>query len=410
MAVKGLEQTTSKLDKVKQFGGLVVAAILVAALVVGVLIISGLFSFVPSRRITVFTVEIPQTVTVFIGAFTLALTLIIAYVYFAVLIKTTLKRVWKYWLELPTRIQAIVLGLEAGVLAGLSLFATDRLLGGFALTTILVTGGVVWVVATLVTLQANEKGWTITEWARTLNSSALAAGLVAVLSGFVFAGVAPDYMPPAVFLVGWAVCTYLLFRRRHAMEDSIVTRFLVSSGYAQMRQVETFSVAMGTGLGAALVVAILVGLAGTVPSGTLQRALLSIVLVWPVVTFATSVGWPDAEHTELVIDDISVRTSTEMRELTVRNVGNRPVDLHGAKVIDATNELYHIVLDVTLGAGGTAKFEIPEEFELATHEPYELSSLPFGLVLMRNATEPRIVTRDGKAYVLYWIDQVEDLQ
>lgn len=408
MAVKGLEQTRSRLDQAKRFGGLIVVAILVAALAVGILIISGLISFVPTPRITVFRVEIPGRITTFIGAFSLALGLLIAYVYFAALIKNTFEKVWEYWVELPTRIQAIVLGLEAGLVAGLALVVSNQLVTGFSLTTILVTAGVVLVVATLVTFRANDVGWTIAEWGRTLNMAALIAALVAILSGFVFAGVAPGYMPPAVFLLGWAVCAYLFFRRRHAREDSVVTRFLVGSGYAQMRQVETVSVSIGTGLAAALVVAILVAIAGTAPSGTLRRAVLSIAVVWPVVTFATSVGWPDVERTDLVIDDISVRTSTEMRELTVRNVGDRPVDLQGAKAIDATNELYHVGFTERLGTGGTAKFEIPEDFELGTHDPYEVSSLPLGMVLMKNATEPEIVTRDGKAYILFWIDQLED--
>lgn len=408
MAVQGLEETKSRLDQAKRFGGLVVVAILVAALVVGVLIVTGLFNFVPTPQVRILGIVVPGTVTTFVGAFTLALTLILAYVYFAKLIESSILKVRDYWLDLPTRIQAIVLGLEAGVLAALGLYVTHVLANPFALTTVLVTVGVVWVVVTLVTLEVHDAGWTITEWARTLNMGALIGALVAVLAGFVFAGVAPGYMPPAVFLLGWAVCAYLLFRRRQAIEDSYVTGLLTRTGYAQLRQVDTVSVSLATGLVVALLVAILVAVAGTAPAGVLARAALSIVVVWPVVTFATSVGWPDAERTDLVIDDISVRTSTDMRELTIRNVGDRPVDLRGARVVDAANELYHTGFHSTLGAGGTAKFEIPKEFELATHERYEVFGLPLGLVVMKDATEPEIVTRDGKAYVLFWIDQVED--
>lgn len=406
MAVQGLEETTSRLDQAKRFGGLVVVAVLVAALVVGVLIVSGLFRFVPSPQVRVLGLVLPGTVTTFVGAFTLALTLILGYVYFAKLVRSSVGKAVDYWLDLPTRMQAIVLGLEAGALAGLGLYVTHALSSPFALSTMLVTVGVVWVVVTLVTLEVHDLGWTVTEWARTLNMGGLIGGLVAILAGFVFAGVAPGYMPPAVFLVGWAVCAYLLFRRRQAIEDSYVTRVLTRTGYAQLRRVDTVSVSLGTGLAVAVLVAVVVGVAGTAPSGVLARTALSIVVVWPVVTFATSVGWPDVERTDLVIDDITVRSSTDVRELTVRNVGDRPVDLQGAKVVDAADELYHIGFDSTLGAGGTVKFEIPAEFELATHERYALFGLPLGLVLMKDATEPEVVTRDGRAYVLRWIDQV----
>ena len=408
MAVKGLEQTKSRLDQVKEFGGLVLVAMLLAALVVGALIITGLFSFVPTPQVTVFALELPSEATAFIGAFTLALVLILAYVNFASLVASSLKKVWEFFLGLQTQVQAIVLGLEGGAIAGLAVYATSMLIRPFATVTILAAAAVVFVVLTAATLQVTGTAWTVVEWARALNMSALVAGLVALLSAFVFSGVAPGYVPPAVFVVGWGLCLFLLHRRRTGMGDSFVTRFLVSSGYAQMRQIETVSVSVGTGLAAGLVVGIIVGVGGVAPSGPLRRALLSIAVVWPVVTFATSVGWPDAERNDLVIDDISVRTSTELRELTVRNVGDRPVDLRGAKVIDATSEMYHIGFDQTLGAGGTAKFEIPEDFELATHERYEVSSLPRGLALMRDASEPEIVTRDGKAYVLVWIDQLDE--
>lgn len=408
MAVQGLEETKSRLDQAKRFGGLVLVAILVAALVVGFLIVSGLFTFVPAPQLRVLGFVVPPTWTTFVGAFSLALALILAYIYFAKLIRSFFQKVTEFWIGLPIRIQAMVLGLEAGIVAGLGLYITHVLVRPFAVSTMLVTVGVVWILVTLVTLEVVDLGWTIIGWARTLNMGGLIGGLVAVLAGFVFAGVAPGYMPPAVFLIGWAVCTYLLFRRRQALEDSYVTRLLTKTGYAQMRQVDTVSVSLGTGLVVALVVAALVGIAGTAPSGLLGRTALSIAVVWPVVTFATSLGWPDSELTDLVIDDISVRTSTEMRELTIRNIGDRPVNLEDAKVVDATNEVYHLGFNSTLGAGGRAKFEIPEDFELATHERYEVFGLPGGLVLMKNATDPEIVTRDGKAYALDWIDQVTD--
>lgn len=407
MAVRGLEETTSRLDQAKRFSGLVLVAIIAAALVVAALIITGLFTYTPAPRVRVLGFVIPPTWTAFIGTFTIALTLILIYVYYAQLVRESIRKAQEYWTDLPTRIQAIVLGLEAGLLAGLSLYITHVFVREFAIATMLVTGGAVWIIVTLVTLRVHEQGWTLLEWGQRLNVSALIAGVIAVLSGFVFAGVAPGYMPPVVFLVGWAICTYLLFRRRHTIEDSFVTDLLTRTGYAQLRQVETVSVSIGTGLVVAVIVAILVGVAGTAPNSAFQRIVLSILIVWPVVTIATSLGWPSHEWTDLVIDDISVR-STDQRELTVRNRGDKPVNLHNAKVMDANNNLYHIGINKKLTPGETAKFEIPQDFELATHDRYEVLALPFGFVLMMEATEPKIVTWDGKAYVLFWIDQLTD--
>lgn len=407
MAVQGLEETTSRLDQAKKLGGLAVVAVLLAALGVGGLIVAGLFSFVPAPQVRVLGFTVPRTWTAFIGAFTLALVLVIGYVYYLQLVRNTLGKAWEFWTDLPVRVQAAVLGFEAGLLALLAVYLTHVLVAPFRLLTMAGTLLVVWVVVLGVTLRAHGVGWTLTEWARTLHLSALIAAVVAALSGFVFAGVAPDYTPPAVFLGGWAVGAYLLFRRRHAIEDSYLSRLLTKTGYAQMRQVETLSVSVGTGLAVAILVAVVVGLLGTAPSSTVRRTGLSIAIVWPVVTFATSVGWPEREHTDLVIDDIRARSSTSVRELTVRNTGDAPVDLAGANVVDAFDELYYVGIDTTLGAGGRAKFEIPPDFELATHERYDVFGLPFGFVVMKEATDPEIVTRNGRAYVLRWIDQVE---
>jgi hypothetical protein len=410
MAVQGVEGTKTRFDQAKRLGGLVFVAIFIAALVVGFLIVTGLFGYAPALRVRILGVEVPKTWTVFIGTFGLALAIILAYVYFLELIRSTLKKVKGFWLDLRTWNQAIVLGFEAGIIALLSVYVTHVLIYRFELIPMLVTLGVVWLIVTFVTLRVHDAGWTLGEWARTVHLSALIAGVVAILYGFAFTGVAPGWTLPLVFLVGWVVATYLLFRRRHAVEDSYITRKLTSTGYAQMRQVDTISVAVGTGLLAALVVAVVVWLVGTTPSGDLQRAALTIAIVWPSVTLATSVGWPDRVRTDLVIDDIRARSSTPVRELTIRNIGDSSVNLHGAKVLDAFNELYHIGIDTTLGAGSRAKFEIPEEFELATHERYEVLGLPFGFSVMRNADDPRIVTRDGNAYVLRWIDQVSNHQ
>jgi hypothetical protein len=90
MAVQGLEQTTTRLDQAKRFGGWVLAALVMAALVVAALIISGLIGFVPSPQVRVLGVTLPPEWTAFVGAFTLALVLILTYVYLARLVRSSL--------------------------------------------------------------------------------------------------------------------------------------------------------------------------------------------------------------------------------------------------------------------------------------------------------------------------------
>jgi hypothetical protein len=407
MAVKGLKQTTTRVDQAKRLGGWILIAIIAAALVVGALILSGLFGFVPAPQVTVFGFVLPRSWTAFIGAFTLALTGILSYVYFASLVKSTFNKLLKYWRSLPDWLQALVIGISAGLLAGATLYLTNVFRYWLEDSTMVgVSVGVVLLV-TYLTLRVTERGWTLFSWAQILYTSALISGVVSVLTTFAFAGVVPGYTPSVVFLVGWAVYLYLLYRRRSGLQDSVVTRLLTNSGYAQMRQVDTVPVSIGTGLAFAVVVAILVGTVGTTPDSQIQRAGLSVVFVWPVVTLATSIGWPSRDRTELAFEDIHVRDSTQLRELTIRNLGDYAINLHKAKITDANDKLFEIKIDVTLSAGEAAKFEIPEIFELAAHNRYEVFSLPLGYLVTRESDEPTIVTRDGKQYVLRWIDQVQ---
>jgi hypothetical protein len=428
MAVKGLEQTQSRLDQVKKFGGLVVVAILAAALVVGALVFTGVLSFLTVPRIRVLGFVVPSEWVVFIGAFTVALTLIIGYVYYAQLVLSTLAKAKKLWMGLPDLLQSVVLALQAVALVAGLIFLTDRyiLVGevlGYQQTTLVGAPVAVGLAILVLTVVVRDRGWSLMEWARTFYLSALLAGLVGALVGFAFAGVYIDNppeaglqrtlalvftTPPGAFLVAWGALLYMLLRRRKTIQDSFVTGLLTRSGYAQMRQVETPSVSLVTGLVLAVGTAAVVGLFGTAPDSAVQRALLSVVLVWPVVTIATSLGWPSRERFNIVIEDINVRSSTGNREVTLRNTASESVRLHGAKVTDAHNRLYQIRIDIELGAGEGAKFEIPESFEFATHGRYELAELPFGVALMRDATEPAIVTRRGRQYVLVWIDQQDE--
>jgi MFS family permease len=408
MAVQGLEQTTTRLDQAKRFGGWVLAALVIAALVVAALIISGLIGFVPSPQVRVLGVTLPPEWTAFVGAFTLALVLILTYVYLARLVRSSLQKLLEFWRGLPGWVQAIVLGVVAGAVAGFSLYLTNVYLYWFEITTMVGLSVATGVIVTLLTIWLRDQGWTLREWVRVLTTSALIAGIVAIVGSFAFAGVVPGWTPPAVFLAGWAICLYLQFRRHQAIGGSFVTRVLTQTGYAQMRQVETVPVSVGTGMVFAFIIAALVGTFGTAPESTVRRAAFSVVLVWPVITVATSFGWPSRERTALVIVDINVRSSTDLREVTIRNLGDQPVDLRGAKMTDAHDKLYRVAISASLGAGETAKFEIPQSFEMAIHDRYEVFSLPFGLVVTREAAEPRVVTRDGRLYKLLWIDQLPE--
>ena len=406
MAVRGLEEATSRLDQVKRFGGLVVVALLISALLVGALILTGLFAFAPVPQIAILGIQIPPEWTAFIGAFTMALVIILAYVYYAAFVASSIKKVIAYWKELPLRIQAIVIAIPAAILASLSIYLSDRYLHDFEWLVIIGTGLAVGALVVIFTIRFVERGWSVTEWTRSLYMSTLLAAVLAILTAFVFAGVVPGYLPAVVFLMAWAICLYLMFRRRETIEDSFITDLLTKTGYSQMRQVDPITVSLGTGFAVALIVAIIVGLFGTTPESALSRVMFSILLVWPVVTFATSVGWPSREHFDLVIADINVRSSTEQRELSIRNLGDHPIDLREAKIADAYNTVYHLYVNTTIGAGSSIKVEIPASFEMAASDRYPISSLPAGFVLTKLASEPKIVTRNGKQYTLIWIDQL----
>lgn len=406
MAVQGLEQTKSKLDQLKQFGGWVLIAIVVAAILVGGLIVSGAIGFMPLQPLVVFGIVIPETWVAFLAAFTVAIGMILAYVYFYQLVLSTISRMMNYWEKMPQWVKVGLFALQAAIIAGLAMWLTHQYHFAFQMLTLVAIPVVAFILTFDFTGRLLELGWTFKEWMRTMYVSALIGAVVATLSTFAFAEVAPGYLPAAVFLAGWTVGIYLFYRRRHHVGDDAIARILTKTGYAQMRQVETASVSLLSGLGAGVVIAILVGFFGTTPGSLVQRAVLSIVLVWPVVTIATSIGWPSYERQALVIDDISVRSSTDLRELTVRNIGDAPVSLHNAKIQDAHNNLYHIAIRASLSAGESGKFEIPQDFELAARGQYEVGTLPFGLTIMKEAHHPRIVTRDGKLYVLRWIDQV----
>lgn len=408
MAVKGLEQTTTLLDQVKRLGGWVVVAIIAAAIVVGALILTGLFAFVPAPQVTVFGILIPSRWTAFIGAFTMAMTVILAYVYLAKLVRSSVRKATEFWFGLPDPAQAIVLGVAAGLLGAASIYLTDLYLITFEPVAFLLAGAGVGVPVFALTTVVRTRGWTLTEWTQTLFTSALVGAVVAALSTLAFVGVVPEYTPPGIFIIAWAICLYLLYRRHQQIEDSLITRMLTRTGYAQMRRVEPLSVSVGTGMILAFLVAIFVGVAGTLPENQFQRAGISMFLVWPAVTIATSIGWPSPEWTDLVIEDINVRSSTDQRELTLRNLGDRPINLREAKITDAYDTLYRANINVSLGAGEAAKLEIPEVFELAVHDRYKLYTLPFGLSLTKTATEPAVITRSGRKYNLLWIDQVEE--
>jgi len=410
MSVSGLQQTRTRLRQLKRFGGLVFVALAIAVLIVGILILTGTLGFIRTPTIRILGFRLPKRITVFLGAFIMSLSMVLMYVFYWRAIKMLYRKIKRFWKRLPDWVQALVVGLLAGSVAGASLWVTDRYLYEFWWVQMVLVGLAVALLVTFITIKVRERDWTLLAWFRILCTSALIGSVIAVLGTLAFTGVVPGYTPPVVFLVSWGLCLYLLFRRSHTFEDSIITRILARTGYAQMRQVETMSVSMVTGLVIAALVALPVWAFGTTPTDDLQRAGLSILLVWPVITIAVSFGWPSREYNDLVIENINVRESTENRVITTRNFGDNPINLRKTKVTDANNKLYKINGAVTLGTGEAANFEIPESFELASHEQYELFGFPFDLVLMRMATKPEFITRDGRRFVLRWIDQLDETE
>lgn len=407
MSIKGVEASTQRFAKLKKLGPIVLVAALLAAVIVGVMLFFGLIDSLPIVPIFVLGVMITPTWTVYLSAFVLSATLVLVYVTYGKAIRRIGRKTKRYWLGLPQRAKAVVLGLETGIVAGLSVYVVDVLAFDYPALLSAGVGVAGWVVVVLLTLYLLEKEWDLAEWAKALNTGALISGVVAVLFAFVFANVVPGFGINVVFFLGWVLASYALARRTYAVEDSVVTRLLVSSGYAQMRQVNRLLVSVATGFGVGLLVAVLVGLFGSTPSSPILRTGLSISVVWPMVVVAVYWGWPSHERTNLIIEGIKPRDDGD-RELTVRNVGDSSVDLGRAKLRDAENRIYGMVTAVSLGAGQARKLRITEEFTLDSSGKYLVIDLPFGFSLEKEATHPSVITRDGRRFTLLWADEVTE--
>ena len=189
-------------------------------------------------------------------------------------------------------------------------------------------------------------------------------------------------------------------------ERGYLSALLVRSGFAQVRRIQSVTVALALGFLLGVIGALLASL--TV--GNLLVTVLVFLLVWLLGTYA-ALRWfqrTDVAYSDLVIVDVRERSSGNRRELAVANERDERVDLRDAKIRDTGYDLYRTNIDVILGPGQTETFDIPPGFSLFPATEAMASDLPLGFSVSQSADAPVVVTRDGQKFKLRWADGVRE--
>jgi hypothetical protein len=187
-------------------------------------------------------------------------------------------------------------------------------------------------------------------------------------------------------------------------ERGYVSALLVRTGFAQVRRIQSVTVALSLGF----LVGIIGAMLASLTVGSLLVTVLAFLLAWALGTLGT-LRWfqrTDIAYSDLVIVDVRDRSSGRRRELAVANERDERVDLRDAKIRDTEYDLYRTNIDVLLGPGQTETFDIPPNFSLYPSSEALTTDLPLGFSLSQSADAPVIVTRDGEKFTLRWADGV----
>ncbi|MDX1746661.1 MAG: hypothetical protein R3324_12040, partial [Halobacteriales archaeon] len=203
MSIRGVEAPVQRFKKLKKLGAVAIVAALIAAVVVGTLIFLGLMDslpLVPKKRISFLGFGISPQWTVYLSTFVLVATIILVYVSYGRAIRRLALKAKKFWSKLPIWAKGVLLGLEAGAIAGLSVYLVGISVYSYPGYLPVLVGGAGWLLVGLLTLFLLGRDWELSEWARALNTGALIAGAIAVVFTFMFANVLPGYGTNVVFL------------------------------------------------------------------------------------------------------------------------------------------------------------------------------------------------------------------
>lgn len=183
---------------------------------------------------------------------------------------------------------------------------------------------------------------------------------------------------------------------------------LVKSGIRQRSRMTPSHIAIGIGLVFALVFTVLVSdwvLGITLASFSLLDALaiLSLLLLSFLASTALVVKYLVYENSHYVRESLTIVSVTdnddETQSVVLRNDGDLPVQLWGAKLADSRGNQYRLEKDVRFRPGDRRSFRIPEGFDIETTD----YKVPTGLGLLYDDERATTVyDRTGDMFLLEW--------
>lgn len=406
MSVKKLPKT---LKQAKRLVIILVGAAVAAVVLTALLVATGLIDLIPPIRLRSIDAVVAPWLAVCVTLFVHFAFVGTVYVFFGKKIKKKAGQAAGQWSELPAVAKALVAGLPFVVVAALALVATDVLAAAVPLAVRLVVPLLVWLVVSAAAfnhLRSNDRLGGLLELFGTGTVVGFGFASVVILFDQLVGQLGvPGYLPAVVLFVTAPLAT-AVFVRSAQRERGYLSELLVRSGFAQVRRIQSVTVALALGVLLGAIGAVLASL--TVDN--LVVTLLVFFLAWLLGSYL-SLRWfrrTDVAHSDLVIVDVRERSSGGRRELAVANERDERVDLRDAKIRDTGYDLYRTNIDVVLGPGQTEAFDIPPSFSLFPSTEAMASDLPLGFSVSQSADAPVIVTRDGEKFELRWADGVRE--
>ena len=404
MSVRKVPKTLAQL---KRLVIILIGAAIGAAVLTAVLVATGLVGFVPAAELRQVNLVVEPWLVVGVTIFFHLALVGTVYVFFAKKIRKKVGQARDGWSELPDAARAVVAGLPFAIVAALALVATDARAASIPVAVRLVVPLVVWLVVLAVAfthLRSNERLGDL--FNRLVVGTVAGCGFAAAVILFdrlVDAVGVPGYVPLLVLFLAAPLAAAVLVRSAQR-ERGYLSALLVRTGFAQVRRIQSLTVALSLGF----LVGIIGAMLASLTVGSLLVTVLGFLLAWALGTLGT-LRWfqrTDIAYSDLVIVDVRDRSSGRRRELAVANERDERVDLRNAKIRDTEYDLYRTNIDVLLGPGQTETFDIPPGFSLYPSSEALTTDLPLGFSLSQSADAPVIVTRDGEKFTLRWADGV----
>jgi hypothetical protein len=404
MSVRKVPKTLAQL---KRLVIILIGAAIGAAVLTAVLVATGLVGFVPAAELRQVNLVVEPWLVVGVTIFFHLALVGTVYVFFAKKIRKKVGQARDGWSELPDAARAVVAGLPFAIVAALALVATDARAASIPVAVRLVVPLVVWLVVLAVAfthLRSNERLGDL--FNRLVVGTVAGCGFAAAVILFdrlVGAVGVPGYVPLLVLFLAAPLAAAVLVRSAQR-ERGYLSALLVRTGFAQVRRIQSLTVALSLGF----LVGIIGAMLASLTVGSLLVTVLGFLLAWVLGTVGT-LRWfqrTDIAYSDLVIVDVRDRSSGRRRELAVANERDERVDLRNAKIRDTEYDLYRTNIDVLLGPGQTETFDIPPNFSLYPSSEALTTDLPLGFSLSQSADAPVIVTRDGEKFTLRWADGV----